>query len=118
MHPQLELLLEIQDLKVQRRGLEDGSLGEMESDVFDIRVEDAIEALSDKIVELEGRLSPSVTERYQLISGRGLRVVVPVLNRICYGCFVAVATAKSSESDRNERVESCEHCGRFLYHVD
>ncbi|MCG8468967.1 MAG: hypothetical protein MJB57_12310 [Gemmatimonadetes bacterium] len=118
MHPQLELLLEIQDLKMQRRGLADGTLGAVESDVFDIRVDEALQVLDDKVGELEGRLEDNVRERYELVSGKGPRVVAPVLNGICYGCFVAIATARSSEADRNRRVESCEYCGCFLYYVD
>ena len=118
MHPQLELLLEIQDLSMQRRGLAEEGLGDVESDVFDIRVEDAIDTLGAKVKELEGRLEADVRERYLRVAGKVPRVVSPVLNGICYGCFVAVATARASEVDRNDRVETCEHCGCFLYHVD
>ncbi len=118
MHPQLELLLEIQDLRMQRRGLADGTLGAVESDFFEIRAEEAIQALDEKVSELEDRLSDEVRQRYRRISGKDNRAVVPVLNGICYGCFVAVATARASEYDRNRRVEACEHCGRFLYHLD
>jgi len=118
MHPQLELLLEIQDLKMQRGGLADGSLGDMESDVFEIRVEDAIHTLDEKVVELEGRLDEGVHRRYLLVEGKGPRVVAPVINGICYGCFVAISTARASETGRNRRIESCDYCGRFLYHLD
>ena len=118
MHPQLELLLEIQDLKMQRRALADGTLGDVESDVFDIKVEDAISSLDEKVLELEGRLEDGVRKRYQLVTGKGPRVVAPVIKGICYGCFVAISTARASETGRNRRVESCDHCGRFLYHLD
>ncbi|MDX1578139.1 MAG: hypothetical protein R3266_06630, partial [Gemmatimonadota bacterium] len=79
---------------------------------------DAIEALDQKVDELEGRLEGDIRPRYEVISGRSDRVVAPVLNGICYSCFVAISTARASVSDRNRRVESCEHCGCFLYHVD
>ncbi len=118
MHPQLELLLEIQDLRTQRGGLADGTLTDVESDVFAVSIEDAIEALDEKVAELESRLHDDVRQRYRMMTAKGMRVVVPVLNGICYGCFMAVATAKASVHDRNARVESCEHCGRFLYHLD
>ena len=66
------------------------------------------------------RIRPSVkhSARYQKIAGVAPRVVAPVLNGICYSCFVALATARASEADRNSRVASCEYCGCFLYHPD
>lgn len=118
MHPQLELLLEIQDIRTQRSGLADGTLTDVESDVFAISIDDAIAALDDKTNELESRLGEDVRQRYRMMFDKGMRAVVPVLNGICYGCFMAVATAKASVADRNARLESCEHCGRFLYHLD
>lgn len=118
MHAQLELLLEIQDLKAQREGLDDEALRDVESELFAIRVEEAMERLDAKVQELEERLSPEVRRRYRKIVQRGPRAVVPVLNGICYGCFMALPTAWASEAGRNERLDVCEHCGRFLYHVD
>ena len=118
MHAQLELLLEIQDLKMQRHGLADGTLGDVESDVFDIKVEDAIQVLDEKVEELEERLIGTVRKRYHRIDGVAPRVVAPVLNGICYNCFLAVSTSRAKEAGRNQKVESCEYCGCFLYHPD
>lgn len=118
MHAQLEFLLEIQDLRSQRQGMEDGTLGTVESDVFAIEIGDAIQLLDQKVEELEGRLAEEIHDRYSQMSRKGMRTVAPVLNGICYGCFMAVATARVSQSGRNSRIENCEHCGRFLYHVD
>lgn len=117
MHAQLELLLEMQDLQAQREGLAEEALAEVESDVFAMRVEDAVNALEEKIGELEERLDPPVRTRYRQLSRRGMRVVVPVLQGICYGCFMAVPTAWASEAERNAQIDVCENCGRFLYHV-
>lgn len=118
MHAQLELLLEIQDLQTQRQGMEDGTLAAVESAVFAVQLPDAISVLDEKVGELEDRLTEEIRERYRRMTGKGMRTVSPVLNGICYGCFMAVATARASEAGRNSRVENCEHCGRFLYHVD
>ena len=122
MDQQLELLLEIQDLRMQRRGLADGTLTDLETEVFDIKIEDAIRSLDEKVAELEESLAPGIRQRYRRIvdkapSDKAPRVVAPVINGICYGCFLALSTARASESDRNLRVESCEYCGCFLYHV-
>lgn len=118
MHPQLELLLEIQDLQAQRQGLAEEALREVESAVFAMKVEDAVRALEDKIGELEGRLELRVRSRYDRLQVRGMRIVVPVLQGVCYGCFMAVPTAVASEAVRNARIDVCENCGRFLYYLD
>lgn len=119
MHPQLEILLEMQDLRSQARALrEEAAEREVESDVFDMKIEEALEHLREKVRELEDRLDPEVRSTYDRIAGQVDRVVVPVLNGICYGCFMAVPRAWASEAKENESVRVCENCGRFLYYVD
>ena len=51
MHPQLEILLELQDLQSQRRSLQDDSLRDMEETVFDLKPAEALDLLDEKIVE-------------------------------------------------------------------
>lgn len=119
MHPQLEILLEMQDLRSQRRALqEQAEEREVESDVFDVEIEEALEELDRKLEDLEDRLDPSVQSTYRRISGSMDRAVVPVLNGVCYGCFIAVPRSWASEAAENEEVRTCENCGRFLYYVD
>ena len=119
MHNQLEMLLEIQDLKTQRRELEETqSTREMEQEVFNISAEDALVQLDAKIEEMVGSLDPRVRARYQRLAGRNNRPVVPVIKGTCYGCFVSVPTALSSVADRNEELRFCDNCGRFLYLID
>lgn len=119
MDPQLETLLEIQDLKSQREELSrEETLREMESDLFEVQVEEALQRLDEKIEELEERLADTVRRRYRGLAEKGMRGVVPVLRGVCYGCFMAVPTAWSSERERNEQLDVCENCGRFLYHLD
>jgi predicted nucleic acid-binding Zn-ribbon protein len=118
MHPQLELLLEIQDLQAQRRALAHDPLAEMEEEVFELSPAEALRVLDEKIEELADRLDGSTSARWKEVSSSLGRAVAPVLNGVCYGCFVAVPTAWSSESDRNERIHVCDQCGRFLYYLD
>lgn len=119
MHPQLEKLLEIQDLKTQRRELgETPGERELQEEVFGIKVEEALTELDSKIAEMEASLDPKVRSRYERLAGKRPRVVVPVIRGTCYGCFVSVPTALSSDAGRNDEISSCEGCGRFLYHVD
>lgn len=118
MHPQLELLLEIQDLRSQETALREEALRDVESDVFAMQVDEAVEVLRDKIDELEERLELPVRRRYRTLVGKDMRPIVPVLQGTCYGCFMAVPTAWASEAERNAQIDVCENCGRFLYHLD
>ena len=116
MHEQLETLLEMQDLHMQRRALEEGDIREFESGVFDMSVEEALATLEDKISDLERRLTGDVRERYRRVIASRHRAVVPVLGGVCYGCFVAVPTSWASESDPNDKMNVCQNCGRFHYY--
>lgn len=119
MHPQLEILLEIQDLRAQALALDSGAaLRQMEERVFALTADEAREALGAKLEELEDRLEVDVRTRYDMIAGSLDRVVVPVIGGVCYGCFVATPTAWSSAVGRNDAVSSCTHCGRFMYYLD
>jgi predicted nucleic acid-binding Zn-ribbon protein len=118
MHAQLEILLELQDLKAQKREMEEvaeeTSL-EIEKKVFQVKPKQAVEHLQEKIEEMEAALEPEVMKRYQLVSGRRARAVVPVLNGVCYGCFMSMPTAMVRT---NDEIRWCEHCGSFVYFVD
>jgi predicted nucleic acid-binding Zn-ribbon protein len=118
MHPQLELLLELQDLQAQRQALREEPLMGVEEEVFELHPAEALKTLDEKIAELQQRLEPSIGQRYKTIVGTIDRAVVPVLNGICYGCFVATPTAWASGAGRNDSISVCDHCGRFLYYVD
>lgn len=119
MHPQLESLLEIQDLKTQRRELQDATTErQFEEEVFNISIDDAVSQLDQKIAEMEDSLTPTVRNRYRRLADRHWRVVSPVIRGTCYGCFVSIPTALVSDADRNEELRSCDSCGRFLYLID
>jgi len=114
MHSQLMLLLEIQDLHLQKSDLltDPGEEG-VEARHFNIEPDLAAAALDDKIQELKEELEPAIRNRCD----RGFptlgRMVVPVIGGVCYGCFVSIPTARTGEP--NEGVETCENCGRFIY---
>ena len=116
MHPQLMLLLEIQDLHTQEKSFRDNSGGtSVEEEHFNINVDEARAALEAKIQELVERLVPGIRIRYQRILESMERAVVPVINGVCYGCFVSIPTATAGESDTSAALTVCEHCGRFIY---
>ncbi len=119
MHPQLEKLMEIQDLRSQRGELVDQSAGRtVEEEVFNISVDDAIEQLDAKVAEMEESLDPAIRNRYRRLAGSRDRFVVPVINGTCFGCFVSIPTAVAGIAERNEGLRYCDNCGRFLYLID
>jgi uncharacterized protein len=119
MDEQLEVLLQIQDLKAQRRELEDGqSERQVQEEAFNLKVDAAIERLDEKIRQVTDELSPVVRKRYERLAGGTERAVVPAINGVCYGCFVSVPTSVASDPTERAKLRNCDHCGRFLYFVD
>ena len=116
MHPQLTLLMELQDLRGQLRELEDGGESEtMEQEHFQLDPDQARAQLALTITDLEDTLSEPIRLRYLRILPTRERVVVPVINGVCYGCFVSIPTATAGDSDAHKDLQSCESCGRFIY---
>lgn len=121
LHNQLEILLQIQDLKAQRDELAKAT-GErkVQEEEFHLNADEAVALLDAKITELEEQLQPAVRSRYRRISKGLERVVVPAINGICYGCFVSIPTSVASDAagPGQEQLLHCESCGRFIYVVD
>ena len=116
MHPQLEILLQIQDLRSQRDRLTSAETSErdLQRDQFNIDIDKAVGTLDEKIRVMESELEKPVRTRYDRIA-RGLdRVVAPVINGTCYACFVSIPTSGGSS---NTALRNCENCGRFIYSV-
>jgi predicted nucleic acid-binding Zn-ribbon protein len=108
------LLLEIQDLYLQRTALlEEPGLERVEANHFHIDPQAAAATLDQKIGELKAGLDAPLRSRCE----RGLptlgRMVVPVIGGVCYGCFVSIPTSRTEEG--NEVVQICENCGRYIY---
>jgi predicted nucleic acid-binding Zn-ribbon protein len=118
LHPQLEILLQLQDLQSQRRELlEAEPARRVEVEEFHIDVDAAIAQLEAKIAEVRDSLAPNVRSRYERVASGHKRVVVPVIGGTCYGCFTMIATAATG-AHRNDVIQSCENCGRFVYIID
>ena len=74
------------------------------------------ESLGDMTTEeIEATLEPEVMNRYRPISQTRERAVTPVLNGVCYGCFMAMPTATVRT---NDELRWCQNCGSFVYYVD
>lgn len=116
MHPHLTTLLEIQDLRGQLRELTtDPAAARVQSEHFNVDLGEAVRALEAKITELVGALEPRVRRSYDRAAAKFNRVVVPVIDGVCYGCLESIATATAGEAGANEVLRTCESCGRFIY---
>ncbi|HEX6536304.1 MAG TPA: hypothetical protein VF041_17060 [Gemmatimonadaceae bacterium] len=118
LHPELEILLEIQDLQMLRRDIGAADYAAAGVPVPGGHAEQYAERLAERIAEREAQLSRRTQSSYQRIARRHERVVAPVLNGVCYGCFVHVPTSKGHDQDRNSELRNCESCGRFIYYTD
>jgi predicted nucleic acid-binding Zn-ribbon protein len=115
LHPELEVLLEIQDLQTLRRDI---GAAEYAAAGIPVDVDEFTARLAERITEREAQLSPRTQSVYRRIAKRHERVVAPVLNGVCYGCFVHVPTSKGHDKERNTELRTCESCGRFIYYTD
>jgi predicted nucleic acid-binding Zn-ribbon protein len=114
MDPRLSILLEIQDLKEHIRELKNEPAAVLQSEQFKLDVAEALGALEAKVADLVAGLDPQLRKRFERIASSMERVVVPVINGVCYGCYVSIATATAGAQGPRP-VRSCESCGRFIY---
>jgi predicted nucleic acid-binding Zn-ribbon protein len=118
MNAQMEILLQIQDLKGQRKELGEGESGrQVQQEQFNLDIDAALAELDSRTEALESELDPTVRQRYDRLARAIPRPVVPAINGTCYGCFVSVATAVAADPGERDRLRTCDHCGRFLYFV-
>lgn len=118
LHPQLEILLQLQDLQSQRRELlEAEPARRVEEEMFNVDIDAAVAQLDAKIAEVRDSLASNIRARYDRVAAGHKRVVVPVIGGTCYGCFTMIATAAAG-AHRNDVIQSCENCGRFVYIID
>src|SRR5690606_7247410 len=94
MDPRLTVLLELQDLKAHVRELRtEPAAAAFEAEQFNMDVEEAIRTLEAKIAELANGLDPQLRKRYERVAETTERLVVPVIEGVCYGCYMSIATA-------------------------
>lgn len=79
------------------------------------RNESLIPALERDRERIAGTLRQDVRSRYERIAnGKAGLAVVAVKKRACGGCFTALPAQMINEIKRNDRLITCEHCGRVL----
>ena len=110
MHPQLQLLVALQDMEEMIRDVtEQGE--ELEGMGFSQGGLDNLKSARD---ELAGKVDPRHMSWYRRLTGKFGHAVVPVVNNLCTGCFANIPSSFVSKTNEN-RVQRCESCGRILY---
>ena len=111
----LELLVMLHDIDLMIKEISDEKIAsEVKSLGFTInRVDQLKEARENLCREIES----SLYRHYDRIFKKYGRAIVPVVGGACTGCFVQLPISQFSVLKKNEKVISCENCGRFLYYV-
>lgn len=117
---------------IDRRNLEEEVLAKLKSSLQ--TTEDNSEAVEEEIkstiqkINAEGReikierdklaeqADPEILKIYnRLLKNKKDRVVVPIENRTCSGCHIALTAQHENLVRKGERLIFCEHCSRILY---
>jgi predicted nucleic acid-binding Zn-ribbon protein len=113
MHPQLELLIRLHDMELMLKESEELAAAGVE---VKFKLED-MEKLEEARQRLVTSIEPEHMNHYEKLGPKG-RPVVPVVDGICYGCFMRLPTEVATQTERNAKVSTCMNCGRFLYWVN
>jgi predicted nucleic acid-binding Zn-ribbon protein len=112
MNQQLQLLVALQDLEQMLRDAQDDVRGREFTEMgFPLA---GLDDLKKAQQELEAQIDPRHRNYYRKLTQRYGHAVVPVINNLCMGCFANIPSSFVSVTHEN-RVLSCENCGRILY---
>ncbi len=112
----LQKLSHLQDLEMMIHEAEDANSKEREEGMgFRMMGLEKLHSARDKrrmqIDQRDLRLFDRIVKRH-------LRAIVPVEDRICLGCYMALPTSVNPPSGAQDRLLTCENCGRILYWLE
>ncbi len=110
MHPQLQLLVALQDMEGMIKESETQGV-ELEGMGFS---QDGLENLKAARDELAAKIDPRHISFYRRLTEKFGHAVVPVVNNLCTGCFANIPSQFVSKTNAS-KVQRCESCGRILY---
>jgi predicted nucleic acid-binding Zn-ribbon protein len=64
--------------------------------------------------DLAKQIPPNLINRYEKLAERYKVAILPIAGNKCLGCFVKLPTSFFS-STTNNKLLTCENCGRLLY---
>src|ERR1017187_8707712 len=71
-----------------------------------------------RAAELRAKIPQPVSAHYERLRIRGKKGVAVVRNQVCTGCHMHVPIGQITVLMRDEDVQLCENCGRYLYLPD
>jgi hypothetical protein len=71
-----------------------------------------------RAAELRAKIPQPVSAHYERLRVRGKKGVAVVRNQVCTGCHMHVPIGQITVLMRDEDVQLCENCGRYLYLPD
>ena len=112
----LQKLSHLQDLEMMIREAEDEKSKQREEEMgFDFRGIEKLIAARDK---WRSQIDARDLRLFDRIMKRHARSIVPVEDRICLGCYMALPTSANPAVAEPERLLTCENCGRILYWLE
>ena len=115
MRSPLMLLIALQDIDMMIQEAKDPAQSEAHTDLG-FKMTKNLDALVTSRGHLAEQLDQRTLGLYERMKKRYGRAVVPVEGQICLGCFMELPTKNVGVSgSRDDRVETCENCGRILY---
>lgn len=80
-------------------------------------LKEQMENLSKRKPALLKALNDQVRKRYdRLLAKLGDRAITNVIDEVCQGCFSRIPPQTANEVKQNDRIITCEVCGRILVH--
>ncbi|MFH1143462.1 MAG: hypothetical protein V1774_02850 [Candidatus Eisenbacteria bacterium] len=113
MSDRVQRLAQLQDLELMIREVEDPASKEKE-EALGFSVEGLVQ-LQNARGRLEKQIQVGDLRVYRRVRRKYERAVVPVINRICLGCFQALPTSSKRNLPEAGALPICENCGRILY---
>ena len=77
--------------------------------------EDACPNLKEAVAELRAKIPAQVLGHYDRLVARGKKGVAIVHGQVCGGCHMQVPLGVVMTLRREEDLQLCENCGRYLY---
>lgn len=77
-----------------------------------------LKQLEEAITQLRGQLPEAVLGRYQRLQQKNSLAVVPLANGACSQCRMAIPAGIVNAVRAEEALQTCGHCGRFLYYQE
>jgi predicted nucleic acid-binding Zn-ribbon protein len=109
----VQKLAALQDLELMIREAQDPTSKQSEEALgFQMEGLQKLEKERDRLVK---QIPKPDLRIYQRIRRRYERAVVPVVSRICLGCFQELPTSRTRMIGTDEALPLCENCGRVLY---